>query len=102
MPIHENMFAVITTALEHLDLSIHDARIYSTRSGYSLDSYFVLELDNKPLTASKENDARIINALHEELDNPDEFSNIVKQVWFLQNLIGCKTEISRLLPTIYM
>ncbi|MEM8593356.1 MAG: [protein-PII] uridylyltransferase [Pseudomonadota bacterium] len=77
MPIHNNMFAVITTTLEQLGLNVHDARIYSTRHGFSIDTYYVLDCNNKPLTLSQEQHSQIIDSLTHELNTPEEFSNIV-------------------------
>ncbi|MFT4517838.1 MAG: [protein-PII] uridylyltransferase [Halioglobus sp.] len=44
------MFSRICASLEHLDLSIYDARIYSANGGMILDTFFVLDSDGKPIT----------------------------------------------------
>ena len=44
-----NTFARICAALETLDLSIHDARIYSDADGGTLDTFFVLKSDGSSL-----------------------------------------------------
>ena len=49
MPIHNNMFAVVTAVLEQLNLNVHDTRIYSTANNYSMDSYYVLDANNTSL-----------------------------------------------------
>ena len=43
------LFSTICAELEHLDLSIHDARIYSANDGMSLDTFFVLDSDGQPI-----------------------------------------------------
>ena len=42
-------FARICAALETLDLTIHDARIYSDTDGSTLDTFFVLKSDGASL-----------------------------------------------------
>ncbi len=44
------LFSRICTALEQLDLNIHDARIYDANNGMSLDTFFVLDSSGKPIT----------------------------------------------------
>ncbi len=43
------VFALTVTALDQLNLDIQDARIISTESGHTLDSYLVLEEDGVPV-----------------------------------------------------
>ncbi len=42
-PVQNNQFAIITSALEKLGLTIVDARIITSRQNYTLDTYLVLE-----------------------------------------------------------
>ena len=44
------LFSRICAGLEQLDLSVHDARIYSANDGMSLDTFFVLGADGEPIT----------------------------------------------------
>ena len=44
-----HLFSRICTELEQLDLSIHDARIYNSNNGMSLDTFFVLGSDGQPI-----------------------------------------------------
>lgn len=46
---HVQLFSTICAELEQLDLSVHDARIYNANDGMSLDTFFVLGSDGKPL-----------------------------------------------------
>jgi len=43
------LFSTICAELEQLDLSVHDARIYNANDGMSLDTFFVLDSDGKPI-----------------------------------------------------
>jgi [protein-PII] uridylyltransferase len=45
----DNIFAVITTLLDQLALSIVNARVMSTSAGFTLNSFLVLEQDGSPL-----------------------------------------------------
>lgn len=44
------LFSTICAELEQLDLSVHDARIYSANDGMSLDTFFVLDSSGRPIT----------------------------------------------------
>jgi [protein-PII] uridylyltransferase len=44
------LFSRICAALEQLDLSIHDARIYNASEGMSLDTFFVLDSSGQPIS----------------------------------------------------
>jgi [protein-PII] uridylyltransferase len=49
-PDHPHLFAITTSALDQLGLNIVDARIITTRSGHTLETYMVLEEDGEPVT----------------------------------------------------
>jgi len=44
------LFSRICASLEQLDLSIHDARIYSANDSMILDTFYVLDSDGQPIT----------------------------------------------------
>lgn len=44
------LFSRICAALEQLDLSVHDARIYDAANDMSLDTFFVLDSSGQPIT----------------------------------------------------
>ena len=62
----DNLFAVTTTMLDQLALSIVNARVMSTTHGYSLNSYLVLEQDGSPVEIGLRSD-EIITTLSEGL-----------------------------------
>jgi [protein-PII] uridylyltransferase len=43
------LFSRICAELEQLDLSVHDARIYNANDGMSLDTFYVLDSNGKPI-----------------------------------------------------
>lgn len=48
-PSYPNLFATIAATFEQLQLSIQDARIFKNSSGYSMDTYVVLDADGEPI-----------------------------------------------------
>ncbi|OOG27236.1 [protein-PII] uridylyltransferase [Thioalkalivibrio denitrificans] len=67
---HPHLFALTTTALTQMGLDIVDARIITTRSGKTLDTYLVLEDAGQPVEGAPRID-EIANVLSERLANPD-------------------------------
>jgi [protein-PII] uridylyltransferase len=53
---HAGLFSLICAELEQLDLSIHDARIYDSNDGMTLDTFFVLSSNGQSIA---EDPARI-------------------------------------------
>ena len=62
-PERENLFAVTTTLLDQLGLSIVNARIMTTSNGHSLNSFLILEQDGSPVESGHRWE-EIIEALH--------------------------------------
>ncbi len=44
------LFSSICAELEQLDLNVHDARIYNANDGMTLDTFFVLDSNGKPIS----------------------------------------------------
>ncbi len=68
---HKHLFAHIATVLNQQCLNILDARIYTTRTGYALDTFLVLDEAGTPVTE----DFRIEEITHTLLDmlrNPQQ------------------------------
>ena len=61
------LFSRICAALEHLDLSVHDARIYNATSGMSLDTFYVLDSGGQPIAEDGARLAHIKQYLGEHL-----------------------------------
>ncbi|MEW8657778.1 MAG: [protein-PII] uridylyltransferase [Candidatus Thiodiazotropha endolucinida] len=62
----DNLFAVTTTLLDQLALSIVNARVMSTSDGHSLNSYLVLEQDGSPVEIGQRSE-EIIDTLTDGL-----------------------------------
>jgi len=68
----QNIFAIVTAIIEHHQLSIVDARIYSSVSGYIIDTFYIIDADGQAL---EENDPRcefVIDDITEALAIDDE------------------------------
>ncbi len=74
-----NLFGATVSALDQLHLSVQDARIIVTDNGYALNTYTVLTEDNQPLNENPEYLKHIHDYLKEELDDPNDFPNIIKR-----------------------
>lgn len=74
-----NIFAAATNALDQLQLNIQDAQIYSTVSGYAMDTFYVLDDNDLPVSDSQENIQKICRTLIEELSLSDNYSEIIKR-----------------------
>lgn len=61
------LFSRICAALEQLDLSVHDARIYNANDGMSLDTFFVLDSSGQPITEDRARLTHIKEYLSESL-----------------------------------
>lgn len=66
---HEHLFAVTTAALDQLGLNILDARIITTRTGFTLDTYMVLDEDGQPIHNAYRVQ-EILTALRTQLAHP--------------------------------
>jgi len=75
----DNVFAAVATALDQLNLNIQDARIYNSNSGYTVDTFFVLDEQGLPIGDDPRRVARIENALREELSLLDDYSEIINR-----------------------
>ncbi len=75
----QNIFAATTTILDQFNLNIQSARIHSTISGYTMDTFYVLDQDGHAIGEEKETTENIIHALLEEFDIVDDYSDIIKR-----------------------
>lgn len=78
-PDNTNLFAATVNALDHLDLTIVDARIITSTSGFSLDTYIVLDEQGTPIGDNAPRLAHIREQLTLTLRNPEHFSAIVQR-----------------------
>jgi [protein-PII] uridylyltransferase len=73
------LFSRICAELEHLDLSVHDARVYSANDGMSLDTFYVLASDGKPISEDGERLKYIRDHLTEILSGAPASPHIVQR-----------------------
>ena len=69
-PRRDNLFALTTSTLDQMGLTITDARIMPSRDGYTLDTYIVLEEDGRPVSDAYRIQ-ELETTLHEVLAHPD-------------------------------
>ncbi len=74
-----NLFAATAAALDQLHLDIHDARILTSVSNFSMDTYIVLEENGQGVADDPERIAQIQTTLFEALRNPDEYPRLVQR-----------------------
>jgi [protein-PII] uridylyltransferase len=75
-PDRDGLFVNLTAGIDRLNLSIWDARIHTTRFGFGLDTFVVLDHAGKPIT-DPEDLAKIQSAMREQLLNPQPGRDIV-------------------------
>lgn len=75
----KNLFAATVAAMDQLHLNIQDARIIVTDSGEVLNTYTVLSDDNTPLSENPDHLSQIKQRLIEELDDPDDYPEIIQR-----------------------
>jgi [protein-PII] uridylyltransferase len=73
------LFAVIAAALEQLDLSVHDARVYSSVDGMAMDTFFVLDADGSSIAHDSHRIDHIVSYLSQQLQDKDHYPDIVKR-----------------------
>ncbi|WP_227369065.1 [protein-PII] uridylyltransferase [Halomonas sp. M20] len=73
-----DLFAASAAAIDQLDLSIHDARIATSSNDWTLNTFIVLDDQDEPIRdAARLEDIR--RHLVEELDDPDDYPQIVSR-----------------------
>lgn len=75
----DNIFAALAAALDRVNLSIHDARLYSSASGYTLDTFYVLDENNQPIGDDPTRLRLIHRSVTNELKLLDKYSDIIRR-----------------------
>ncbi|MCX2778810.1 [protein-PII] uridylyltransferase [Microbulbifer thermotolerans] len=78
-PDRANVFAAVVTGLDMLNLNIHDARLYSSASGYTLDTFYVLDESGQPLLDEPRRLEQIRNTLQRELALVEDYSKVIQR-----------------------
>lgn len=76
---HASLFAVLAADMEHLELSVQDARLYSATAGYVLYTFFVLDADGGPIGDDASRIAEIRSNLMESLHLAKPFPEIIRR-----------------------
>lgn len=72
------LFAVAASALEQLNLSVCDARAYSSGE-YAMETFYVLEADGQPIAEDSERVEEIRSLLMDYIREPERFSEIMSR-----------------------
>ncbi|WIO75278.1 [protein-PII] uridylyltransferase [Porticoccaceae bacterium LTM1] len=75
----DHTFAAIAAALDQVHLSIHDARLYTSAGGYTLDTFYVLDHNDQPIGHDEARFRLIRETINKELDLRDNYSDIVQR-----------------------
>lgn len=75
----KGLFALIASALEHLDLNIQDARLYRSGTGFTLDTFYVLENDGRSIGDNPERIEQILITLKEQIKDPAQYVDIIQR-----------------------
>ncbi|MGL4318777.1 MAG: [protein-PII] uridylyltransferase [Pseudomonas sp.] len=78
-PDQHDFFAVTVAAMDQLNLNIHDARVITSTSQFTLDTYIVLDADGGRIGDSPARIKQIRDGLIEALKNPDDYPNIIQR-----------------------
>lgn len=74
-----NVFVAVATALAQMGLNIQDARLYSSKSGYTIDTFYVLDEDYQPIGREPGRLHAVRKALEDELRLVDHYSEVVRR-----------------------
>ena len=78
-PDQHDFFAVTVAAMDQLNLSIHDARIITSTSQFTLDTYIVLDADGGSIGENPARIREIRQFLVEALRNPADYPAIIQR-----------------------
>ena len=65
--------------MDQLNLNIHDARVITSTSQFTLDTYIVLEAEGGSIGDNPSRIKQIRDGLVEALKNPDDYPNIIQR-----------------------
>jgi [protein-PII] uridylyltransferase len=72
-----NLFAASVAALSQLNLTIADAKIITSTSGYSLDTFIIMEESGNPIGDDPARMQQIVKKLTKALSDPNKYPEIV-------------------------
>ncbi len=78
-PDRKNIFAAVASTLDQLNLNIWDARIYNSDSGYTIDTFYVLDENGESIGNDKVRLERIRRTLRKVLSKEDYTPEIINR-----------------------
>lgn len=78
-PNRQDFFAATTATLAQLNLSVHEARITTSSSQFTIDSYIVLEADGGRIGEDPDRICTIQQRLSEALRQPEHYPEIIQR-----------------------
>lgn len=78
-PNRSDLFAATAAALDQLNLSIHEARIMTSKANAAIESYIVLGADGERIGDDAEAIQAIRQGLSQALRNPDNYPEIIQR-----------------------
>ncbi|MBM7059852.1 [protein-PII] uridylyltransferase [Pseudomonas sp. UL073] len=78
-PDQHDFFAVTVAAMDQLNLNIHDARVITSTSQFTLDTYIVLDADGGQIGDNPARIKQIRQGLVDALKNPDNYPAIIQR-----------------------
>lgn len=78
-PDQHDFFAVTVAAMHQLNLDIHDARIITSTSQFTLDTYIVLDAEDGRAIDTPERIEEIRKGLIDALKSPDDYPSIIQR-----------------------
>ena len=73
------LFAVVAAALEQLDLSVQDARVYNSVDGMAMDTFYVLDANGESIAQDPARIDHIRKTLSTLLSDRDQYPEIVQR-----------------------
>lgn len=74
-----HLFAILAAAMEQLDLSIQDARLYNSGTGFILYTFFVLDASGRPIADDAHRLEHIKQFLHDQLNKAERDPEIIRK-----------------------
>jgi len=78
-PDQHDFFAVTVAAMDQLNLNIHDARVITSTSQFTLDTYVVLDADGGSIGDNPARIKEIREGLVSALSHPDDYPTIIQR-----------------------
>lgn len=75
----DDLFAATTAVLEQLNLNVLNARISTSGQAFSLSNFIVTDAQNRTLATDPERKRHVQKRLIEELDDPEDYPEIIKR-----------------------